>query len=263
MKFMNELAVEDAKAPAHAARLCRPAWREKLRSEVTPLFQAGGIAPVIAWAPSAKELGSSRSPSRAQARKDPVDLASTSPRQRSAGPLPHGRHELRRKGKKNLRLITDPHTIIALSDAGAHASQICDACYSTYLLATGARQEKTFTVEQAVHNLSANGRPKCSHHRPRPAGQGRPPTSCVDPKTVAGPLSGLRMPARRPSSREPAASTPSSVKRQADPPRRQDAIADNDKLRTLLRHGELRKWRTKVRVEKGVNPERTRTFNGQ
>jgi len=32
-------------------------------------------------------------------------------------------------------LITDPNTIIALSDAGAHASQLCDACLPTYLLA--------------------------------------------------------------------------------------------------------------------------------
>ena len=31
--------------------------------------------------------------------------------------------------KEVAELITDPNTIIALSDAGAHASQLCDACY--------------------------------------------------------------------------------------------------------------------------------------
>ena len=51
-------------------------------------------------------------------------------------------------------LITDPNTIIALSDAGAHASQLCDACYATYLLGHWVRDKKTFTVEQAVHNLT-------------------------------------------------------------------------------------------------------------
>ena len=41
MKFMNELAVEDAKAPGTRRRAyADPAWREKLRSEVTPPLPA-------------------------------------------------------------------------------------------------------------------------------------------------------------------------------------------------------------------------------
>jgi N-acyl-D-aspartate/D-glutamate deacylase len=56
--------------------------------------------------------------------------------------------------KEVAELITDPHTIIALSDAGAHASQLCDACYATYLLGHWVRDKKTFTIEQAVHNLT-------------------------------------------------------------------------------------------------------------
>src|SRR4029453_3107412 len=56
--------------------------------------------------------------------------------------------------KEVAELITDPHTVIALSDAGAHASQLCDACYSTYLLGHWVRERKTFTIEQAVHNLT-------------------------------------------------------------------------------------------------------------
>ena len=39
-------------------------------------------------------------------------------------------------------LLTDPHTMLGLSDAGAHASQLCDACFSTHLLvALGARAQ--------------------------------------------------------------------------------------------------------------------------
>src|SRR4029453_1626920 len=56
--------------------------------------------------------------------------------------------------KEVAELITDPHTVIALSDAGAHASQLCDACYATYLLGHWVRERKTFTVEQAVYNLT-------------------------------------------------------------------------------------------------------------
>jgi N-acyl-D-aspartate/D-glutamate deacylase len=44
--------------------------------------------------------------------------------------------------------------VIALSDAGAHASQLCDACYSTYLLGHWVREKKTMTIEQAVHHLT-------------------------------------------------------------------------------------------------------------
>ena len=38
-------------------------------------------------------------------------------------------------------LLTDPNTIIGLSDAGAHASQLCDACYSTHLLGHWVREQ--------------------------------------------------------------------------------------------------------------------------
>lgn len=31
-------------------------------------------------------------------------------------------------------LLADERTLLGLSDAGAHASQLCDACYSTHLL---------------------------------------------------------------------------------------------------------------------------------
>jgi N-acyl-D-amino-acid deacylase len=155
MKFMNELAVEDARVPGIRRRAyADPAWRQKLKSELTPLFQRWWDRTVIAWAPSAKELEEQPlAEAAAKLGKDPVDLAldlalanDLQARFRMA--------VMNFDEKEVAELITDPHTIIALSDAGAHASQLCDACYSTYLLGHWVRERKTFTVEQAVHHLT-------------------------------------------------------------------------------------------------------------
>ena len=51
-------------------------------------------------------------------------------------------------------LIRDPHTVITLSDAGAHADQLCDACWSTHLLGHWVRDEGALTLEAAVHALT-------------------------------------------------------------------------------------------------------------
>ena len=77
MKFMNELAVEEAKAPGTRRRAyADPAWREKLRSEVTPLFRNWWDRVIIAWAPSARELEEQPlAAAAARLGKDPVDLA--------------------------------------------------------------------------------------------------------------------------------------------------------------------------------------------
>lgn len=155
MKFMNELAIEDAKAPGTRRRAyADPAWREKLRSEVTPLFQRWWDRVVIAWAPSARELEEMPLAEAAcRTGKDPVDLAldlalanDLKARFRMA--------VMNFDEKEVAELITDPHTIIALSDAGAHANQLCDACYSTYLLGHWVREKKTLTIEEAVHHLT-------------------------------------------------------------------------------------------------------------
>ncbi len=51
-------------------------------------------------------------------------------------------------------LLHDPTTVIGLSDAGAHASQLCDAKYSTEFLSTFVRERKSFEIEEAVHMLT-------------------------------------------------------------------------------------------------------------
>ena len=52
------------------------------------------------------------------------------------------------------RLITHPETVITLSDAGAHQSLLCDAGYSSTLLGTWVRERGTFTLEDAVRQLT-------------------------------------------------------------------------------------------------------------
>ncbi|MBS0547023.1 MAG: amidohydrolase family protein [Proteobacteria bacterium] len=191
MKFMNELAVADARTPgARRAAYADPAWREKLRSEVTPIFQKWWDRVVIAWAPSAPEL--EEMPlvaAAARAGKDPVDLAldlalanDLKARFRMA--------VMNFDEKEVAELITDPNTIIALSDAGAHASQLCDACYSTYLLGHWVRDRKVFTLEEAVHNLTQRPAEMFGITDRGVLAEGRPADIVVfDPNTVGpGPL---------------------------------------------------------------------------
>jgi N-acyl-D-amino-acid deacylase len=53
------------------------------------------------------------------------------------------------------KLVSDPRTIIALSDGGAHVDQICDAGYCTYLLGTWVREQGVMSLEQGVKRLTS------------------------------------------------------------------------------------------------------------
>jgi N-acyl-D-amino-acid deacylase len=191
MKFMNELAVADAKEPGTRRRAyADPSWREKLRSEVSPIFRNWWDRVVIAWSPSARELEEMPlAAAAAKVGKDPVDLAldialadDLQTRFRMA--------VMNFDEKEVAELITDPHTIIALSDAGAHANQLCDACYSTHLLGHWVREKKTLTVEEAVHQLTQRPAEMFGITDRGVLAEGRPADVVVfDPKTVApGPL---------------------------------------------------------------------------
>ena len=52
-------------------------------------------------------------------------------------------------------LLRQPESLIALSDAGAHVSVLCDAGYATYLLGHWVRERGLFTWEEAVRRLTA------------------------------------------------------------------------------------------------------------
>jgi N-acyl-D-amino-acid deacylase len=50
--------------------------------------------------------------------------------------------------------LNDKRVLLSLSDAGAHASQICDAVYSTYLLGHWVREKQALPLELAVWHLT-------------------------------------------------------------------------------------------------------------
>jgi N-acyl-D-amino-acid deacylase len=50
-----------------------------------------------------------------------------------------------------------PNTVLGLSDAGAHASVLCDACQATYLLGRWVREKAAIPMAQAIRMLT--GRP--------------------------------------------------------------------------------------------------------
>jgi len=52
-------------------------------------------------------------------------------------------------------LLRHPATVLGLSDAGAHASQLCDACFSTHLLGHWVRTKGVLTIEEAVRMLTS------------------------------------------------------------------------------------------------------------
>jgi len=52
------------------------------------------------------------------------------------------------------QLLTTDGMLIGLSDAGAHVSQLCDACLPTDLLGNWVRERNVLTLEQAVHKLT-------------------------------------------------------------------------------------------------------------
>ena len=52
------------------------------------------------------------------------------------------------------KLLQDERAVLGLSDAGAHASQLCDACFSTHLLSHWVRDTGTLSLEQAVWRLT-------------------------------------------------------------------------------------------------------------
>jgi N-acyl-D-aspartate/D-glutamate deacylase len=53
-------------------------------------------------------------------------------------------------------LLRDRRTVLGLSDAGAHASQLCDACFSTHLLGYWSRERQALSLEEAVWRLTGH-----------------------------------------------------------------------------------------------------------
>ena len=54
-----------------------------------------------------------------------------------------------------IELMRQPNAVFGQSDAGAHVAQLCDANMPTELLAHWVRDRNAFTLEEAVHKLTA------------------------------------------------------------------------------------------------------------
>src|SRR5260370_14672901 len=52
-------------------------------------------------------------------------------------------------------LLSHPDTVLGVSDAGAHASLLCDACYPTYLLGHWVREKMALKLEHAVEMMTS------------------------------------------------------------------------------------------------------------
>ena len=53
-----------------------------------------------------------------------------------------------------LEILRHPHTVVAVSDSGAHVSQIVDSSVPTFLLSHWVRNEQAFTLEEGVRMLT-------------------------------------------------------------------------------------------------------------
>jgi N-acyl-D-aspartate/D-glutamate deacylase len=53
------------------------------------------------------------------------------------------------------QLMTDPRTIIGVSDGGAHVDMVCDAGYCTFLLGNWVREKQALSLERAVARLTS------------------------------------------------------------------------------------------------------------
>ncbi|MBT3331780.1 MAG: amidohydrolase family protein [Rhodospirillaceae bacterium] len=133
-------------------------FRQNFRADTDPsaknMLAGWAQRAVISAAPSDHSLEErSLVDVAAEQGKDPIDLAldmsiDSDFAARFRVPLVNFDHEEVRE------LLGDDNTVVALSDAGAHASQLCDACYSTHLLGHWSRDEGAMEMEKAVHMLT-------------------------------------------------------------------------------------------------------------
>jgi len=135
----------------------QPAFRDAFRQELTqPRLVSNSFASMEVWdaaAPALKRFA--KTPLAQVARslgKDPVDcLFDLAIEDRlQTGFVLEIYYE---DGVR--RLITDPRTVIGVSDAGAHVDMVCDAGYCTFLLGNWVREKQALTLERAVARLTS------------------------------------------------------------------------------------------------------------
>ena len=134
----------------------RDAFRAALAKGVEHPFAEWFTRTIISWAPSDRALEEQPLHTLAMARGiDPVDLALDLS-------LASGLEARFRLAMFNYdaaevaEIMADPNIILGLSDAGAHASQLCDACFSTHLLAHWVRETGLLSLARGVQMLTSD-----------------------------------------------------------------------------------------------------------
>jgi len=156
-----------ARAPAFAEILTQaredrptlyrdPAWRRRIRADYAELFGSRYDRIFVQETDVHRDLqGRSIAAIAAERNADPldtwVDLALAEDlRTRFRVVIANDNEQ--RLG----RLLDDERTLLGLSDAGAHASQLCDAVFSTYLLQHWVRETGVLSLEKAIWRLTSH-----------------------------------------------------------------------------------------------------------
>ena len=143
---------------AERARFYRdPSWRERARADAARQWYYGWdkvfvqetlTHPELADGPSLAEIAAQRG-------MDPLDVACDVALDDDLAT--RFRVVVANDDADSLaRLLQDDRTLLGLSDAGAHASQLCDAVFSTYLLEHWVRETGTLPLEKAVWRLTGH-----------------------------------------------------------------------------------------------------------
>ncbi|MEK9946340.1 MAG: amidohydrolase family protein [Alphaproteobacteria bacterium] len=133
----------------------RAAFKASLAKGVEHPFAEWFTRTVISWAPSDRGLEEQPLDAAAAARGvDPVDLALDLSLENDL----EARFRLAMfnyDADEVAEIMADPNIILGLSDAGAHASQLCDACFSTHLLAHWVRETGLLSLARGVQMLTS------------------------------------------------------------------------------------------------------------
>jgi len=87
-------------------------------------------------------------------RKDPLDVFFDLALDENLSTM-YSAHILNYEDDAVERLLKDEVSIIALSDAGAHLTFLCDAGYGLHLLGHWVRERKSFTLEDAIRRITS------------------------------------------------------------------------------------------------------------
>ena len=85
-----------------------------------------------------------------------------------------------------LEMMQHPRSLVTFSDSGAHVSQIMDSSLQTHLLSYWVRERQAFTLEQAVHEITAKTAAMWGMHDRGLIAEGKAADLVIfDPDTIA------------------------------------------------------------------------------